>query len=331
MHTCSISIKISNTNHQNNRNFSNASGTDKEMNKIYQNSIAAHYSHTMNRNSYIKTWKYEEVNASTVRSLRLKFFNKQIAEYAKRLEIEKCMKILKGFENEGINPNAYSYNPILNQLLKLNKEKEFYELLGEMEGKGVKRDQFTYSFILNFYVQKENEEMICAVLKEMKASEINPDFVIFNILLNFYLKIENEMMVHFVLEHMKGEGCKPTRATNNVVLDLLINLGREEDARAFFNSVFVLDYFVNKEGLNVHGLSRGAAYAATLNFIESHWKGDSFILITGQGIHSHHSEPFAMRDILEKKIKEKYSNLDCQIMENKGCLKITRKIVNADV
>ena len=58
---------------------------------------------------------------------------------------------------------------------------------------------------------------------------------------------------------------------------------------------------------------------------ENYWKNQSFLLITGKGLHSKNKNLYGMRDFIEKKIKETFPQLQCRIDEtNEGCMKIYR-------
>jgi DNA-nicking Smr family endonuclease len=102
----------------------------------------------------------------------------------------------------------------------------------------------------------------------------------------------------------------------------LVKFDQLLQAKALFSSQLAIEKHVRGNSLDVHGLSQGAAFIALSIFIKSYGKKyDSFILITGKGLHSHEGNLYDMRNFMVKKIKEKMPHLECQIdPKNEGQL-----------
>ena len=127
-----------------------------------------------------------------------------------------------------------------------------------------------------------------------------------------------------LLKEMKEEGIKPDEVTYNIFMDLLVKLGRLDEAKSLFSSEYLIDKFIQSPTvLDVHGLSHGAAFIALTIFIESYLKSETFILITGKGLHSN-QDMFSMKRYLEEKIKNDFKHLKYQSQKNNaGSIVIT--------
>lgn len=241
--------------------------------------------------------------------------------YVNKEDEKEALNLLKKMKTKGIKPNVTTYTSLINLYVKKENIEEALELLKEMKIEGIKLNIKTYTSLINVYVKKGYENEALAILKEMKKEGIKPDIVTYTSLINVHVKNENVKEALARLKEMKKEGIKPEIVTYNLLIDLFVKHEKLNLAKSLFNSQFSIDKFLNEEGLNVHGLSQGAAFIALTIFIESHWKSDSFILVTGKGLRCNQN-PYAMRNFLEGKIKEKFDYLDWQIEENKGRIKV---------
>src|SRR3984893_3638900 len=126
---------------------------------------------------------------------------------------------------------------------------------------------------------------------------------------------------------MKDQGATPDEVTYNLLINLLVKHDRLNEALSLFNSQFSIHNYMreNAKSLDIHSLSQGAAFIALCIFIKSYWKDDSFILITGKGLHSQNKNLYEMKNFIAKKIREKFSHLSCEVDEkNEGVLKLAK-------
>ncbi len=292
---------------------------------------------------------------------RLIPFNKQINEAARNNDSEECKRILKEIEKADLRPDAYSYTPIINIFVRKQDQKKAYAVFAEMKTKGVPPNEVTYTSLINLFVKKEDVTGAYAVFDEMKANGALPNEVTYTSLINLFVKKEDETGAYAVFEEMKAKGMSPNEVTYNSLInlfvkkedvkgayavfeemktkevlpdevtyqsliDLLVKLDYLEQVEVLFASKFSIKKHMSQASLDLHGLSHGTAFVALSIFIKSYWENDSFLLITGKGLHSKSKDFYQMRDFMMKKIKEKIPHVECQVdPENGGSLIIKRK------
>ncbi len=148
----------------------------------------------------------------------------------------------------------------------------------------------------------------------------------YNSLINLFMKKEDVKGAYAVFEEMKAKGVLPNELTYHSLIDLLVKHDCLEQAEVLFSSKLSIKKHMRQGSLDLHGLSHGAAFIALSIFIKSHWDNDSFLLITGKGLHSYSKDLYQMRDFMIEKLKEKIPHVICQVdPENKGRLIINRK------
>ena len=141
------------------------------------------------------------------------------------------------------------------------------------------------------------------------------------------MKKEDVKGAYAVFDEMKANGVRPDEVTFNLLIDLLVKVNVIQEAKTIFNSTLSIENRINGNSLDVHGLSQGAAFVALSLFIESYWKQDSFILITGKGLHSKNRDPYEMREFMQEKIKNNFAQLTSEVdVSNPGRLIIKKKM-----
>jgi pentatricopeptide repeat protein len=242
----------------------------------------------------------------------------------KKEDLKGALALLKDMKAAGLKPDEVTYTTLMQLYVKKEDLKGALALLEDMKAAGIKPDEVTYTTLMQLHVKLEDLKGALALLEDMKETGIEPDKVTYNTLMQLHVKLEDLKGALALLEDMKATDIKPDEVTYNIFIDLLIKIDQLDEAKAVFLSHLSMDQLINEQGLNVHGLSHGAAFTALTIFIETYWESDSFILITGKGIHSN-LDLYAMRDFLQEKINEKFKHLNCLIgKKNKGIIKISR-------
>ena len=231
-------------------------------------------------------------------------------------------------EQKGGGPRRVTYTSLINLFVKKEDEKRANAVFEEMQAKGVRPDVVTYNSLINLFVKKEDQKRGYAVFEEMKTKGVRPNVVTYTSLINLFVKKEDQKGAYAVFEDMQAKGVQPDEVTFNSLIDLLVKLDCLEEAkRLFLSKLSIKDMIEEKNSLNLHRFSHGAAYIGLSIFIESHWDNQTpFILITGKGLHS--GKLYEMRDFMMKKISEKFAHLSCEIDgDNRGRLFIKKRHV----
>ena len=100
-------------------------------------------------------------------------YNKRIVAAAKQKNILECRKILNEIKKAGLLPDLYSYNPMLNLIVK-KRPAEVPALLKEIKEAGLKPNLITYTILMQIYVKNGQLRGALALLKEMKEEGIKP-------------------------------------------------------------------------------------------------------------------------------------------------------------
>lgn len=182
-------------------------------------------------------------------------YNKQIATAAREKDIQKTRQIFNSVLAEGLQPNAYSYTPLIQVTGQLEGEQAARTVLDEMRERGIRPTLIAYNMQLSFYVKKEQEAKALEIWEMMKKDGVKPDKFTYTTLLNLYVRKREEERALEVFEMMQKEGIKPDEVTYNVLINLYIKLGRFKDA-------FTCVTMMREEGLKPTAVT----YATLLDF-----------------------------------------------------------------
>jgi pentatricopeptide repeat protein len=181
----------------------------------------------------------------------------------------------------------------------------------------------TFTSLINLFVRLENAERAYAVFEEMKKAGIQPNVVTFNSLIHLFVHLENAENAYAVFEEMKKAGILPNDVTFHSLIDVLVKTGSVDKAKVIFKEQLTIK--MEKEMIDLHGLSHGAAYIAFLIQFENEGITKPLILITGKGLHERH-EFLALSHFLQSKIGDNHPELCCRVDDsNQGRLIVEMK------
>ncbi|HEV8053170.1 MAG TPA: hypothetical protein VGP47_11810, partial [Parachlamydiaceae bacterium] len=249
-------------------------------------------------------------------------YNILLQKYVKNEDLIACEEILNKMLQTGINLTEFSYVVLMENYGKNRNLKGGLALLLEMYNSGLNPKDATYKMLLKFYLKNSGFEGGKSFLSAVKEIKILPEEVTNGMLMNLHVINGDLKGARELLEKIHEHGIIPHRGIYKSFINLLVELDYVEEAKALFLSHLKIAKHISKFGLNVVGLSYGAAFIALTIFLDSYWNGAPFTICVRNNNSDHN---LFMGEYLQKKISHQFKDLDCQI--NQGVLKIfPRKI-----
>lgn len=114
--------------------------------------------------------------------------NKNIMYWGKRRDFKRVMELLEQLEQEGLEPNIYTFNALMNACVICRTGEQVTNQLWErMVSSGLRPNAITYNTLIKrFFGSKSASSATQAllVLQEMEKERVLPDVMTFNELIN---------------------------------------------------------------------------------------------------------------------------------------------------
>ncbi|KAL4184623.1 hypothetical protein AMTRI_Chr10g226450 [Amborella trichopoda] len=134
-------------------------------------------------------------------------------------------KLFSEMTNKGLEPNAITYNVLLNGICRwarLQPEFKFHEtvekaerLIMEMKTRGVEPDATSYSIILHVYSRAHKPELVISKLRAMKQMGICPTIATYTSVIKCLCSSGRIGIAEELLDEMTSNGVSPSAATYN--------------------------------------------------------------------------------------------------------------------
>lgn len=165
-------------------------------------------------------------------------FNIKINKFAKRRNIQECYKQLDDIKSAGLAPDQYSYNPILDALIKLGRNKEAQELWQRMQSENVMPDQTTYNTVMKIHVKDKDHQTARALINTMWITGVNPDQTTYNTVMIIYGILDDLNNARALLDEMERMGIQPDAITYTPIMEIYLRAGNFEGGWGLFNEMW---------------------------------------------------------------------------------------------
>jgi pentatricopeptide repeat protein len=160
-------------------------------------------------------------------------WNKRIARSAKAGEYEKTMELLKQMQSEDMNPNKFTFVPILNACASLQALEEAKCVHKQIIQCGCESDAFVGTSLVDMYAKCGIMEDALRVFKKMPSHDV----VSWAALLLGHVKCGLGQKALQLFQQMKREGMRPNPVTFVGVLNACASSGALEEGRCVHKQI----------------------------------------------------------------------------------------------
>lgn len=309
--------------------------------------------------------RYNQPSKTQSASSKLVEFNRKITELVRLRKLSSAQQQITAMRNLNLQPNIYSYTPIINGYINEQDWNGACQTFGEMVNSGIMPNAVTYNTLMKYYVNRDDLGRIQQIYAAMVMTGVQPIAATYNLFISFYARrrdIEGAYMVYktmlesevdptlptfnslinlcavcneFVrafqtVEQMKKRGVLPNRITAESLIDLHV-LRQEFDKAQLLIEEYSLRYAIIEDKgikyIDLHGCSRGLAYMHVRNKLSELKNNGTAYVIVGQRHHpSKYGDSVSIKDYIIDQIKTLHQNSVCVVDSfNAGRLKITNK------
>eukprot|EP00931_Biecheleriopsis_adriatica_P106333 TRINITY_DN8079_c3_g1_i5.p3 TRINITY_DN8079_c3_g1~~TRINITY_DN8079_c3_g1_i5.p3 ORF type:complete len:122 (-),score=24.85 TRINITY_DN8079_c3_g1_i5:105-470(-) len=103
---------------------------------------------------------------STYDAADVKKFTKRISTYAKTKQVNKAFEVFEEMQQRGVQPNAITFNALINACGKGSQAEKAVEVFEEMQQRGLTPDVITYSALISACAKGSQAEKAVEVFEE---------------------------------------------------------------------------------------------------------------------------------------------------------------------
>lgn len=157
---------------------------------------------------------------------------------------------------------------------------EAQELLREMAHEGVQPNSYTYNIIVDGLCKEGKAFDVRKVEDFVKSGVMTPDVVTYTSLLHAYCSEGNAAAANRILDEMAQKGCAPNSFTYNVLLQSLWKAGRITEAERLLERMSEKGYSLDTASCNIiiDGLCRNNKLDMAMDIVDGMWNEGSLAL-----------------------------------------------------
>ena len=229
--------------------------------------------------------------------------------YCNNENADAAKELFNQMQANGLKRDVVAYTIMINLFVLKEDYRAALEMFEQMQANGVQPNEVTYNTLVNLYVRMGDGESALRVLEQMLKADCKPNQVTFTTLLNFFVKVKNQQAALKVVELIKKED-NLDEITIQVILDYYVEAKLLKKADQLFDSFFGSSFEVKKEKgkdtLDCHKWSNGAACMMVRKYLKSPNRKNSFLIVTGVGLHSKTKRKYEMKHKVFQFLEEFY-------------------------
>ncbi|XP_023642352.1 pentatricopeptide repeat-containing protein At2g35130 [Capsella rubella] len=141
-----------------------------------------------------------------------------LSAYSRARDVTKCEAIVKEMSENGVEPDTFVLNSMLNLYGRLGQFTKMEKILAEMENGPCTADISTYNILINVYGKAGFLERIEELFSELKERNFRPDVVTWTSRIGAYSRKKLYVKCLEIFEEMIDSGCAPDGGTAKVLL-----------------------------------------------------------------------------------------------------------------
>ena len=216
-----------------------------------------------------------------------------VSAYEKGKQWKRAEAAFESMDAAGLEPNVCTYSALISAYEKGAQWERAEVAFESMEAAGLEPDVCTYSALISAFAKGAQWQRAMEVFEAMQAAGVQPSAYTYSALLSAYAKGAQWERAEAAFEAMKAAGVQPDAVTYNAVLQALWQTGQRHSAIMLFKHATDVAVFppLGARKLDLHGLSPGAAMAATTLWLASVRRCKTPLrctvtVVTGWGKHS---------------------------------------------
>eukprot|EP00596_Hydrurales_sp_CCMP1899_P000718 CAMPEP_0119044370 /NCGR_PEP_ID=MMETSP1177-20130426/30952_1 /TAXON_ID=2985 /ORGANISM="Ochromonas sp, Strain CCMP1899" /LENGTH=540 /DNA_ID=CAMNT_0007014397 /DNA_START=865 /DNA_END=2487 /DNA_ORIENTATION=+ len=186
------------------------------------------------------------------------------------LHTDRAYEILRGMEENGPEPNIYTYNTVTRAFAEAGRLQEALSVLTNIKKRGLTPDHFTFTTLLMACGRTGNSDKVVDIMDIMKQTGVVPDEIAFGAAIDAHRRAGNSVKALECLQDMYRNKLEPTAAHYNLVIRTLKAEGYVEK---MFKMVMAVSY---KEGARINGNTFELCIEAVIE--QGQWK-EALLLI----------------------------------------------------
>ncbi|RIA96106.1 hypothetical protein C1645_755746 [Glomus cerebriforme] len=143
------------------------------------------------------------------------------------LDNNNLQEAIRSFENmkaRNLEPDVYSYIPLIHQLARHGRVDKALELIKEMKEQKVLLNTVAYNVFIGVYNMASNHEQASQLIEDMLKQNIEPNARTFGQLINAYAKAGKADLALQVIKKMSDMRIKPNEYIYTTMIELFSNL-----------------------------------------------------------------------------------------------------------
>ncbi|KAH7277594.1 hypothetical protein KP509_39G058300 [Ceratopteris richardii] len=174
-------------------------------------------------------------------------FNMMIRHYVLAADIERAQGMFDRIKAYGLEPNAFSYGPLIQALARDRQGRKAMNMLEQMQEAGSHPDSATCAELITCLELAEKLPDAYEFFCKIPESGRNPGHLEYKAIMAAYSRAGDQKMALNLYEKMRGAGIKPTQDMFDDVSVILKNANRQYDINTIANFRQKLKFFGGKK------------------------------------------------------------------------------------
>ena len=147
-----------------------------------------------------------------------------------RRDIHGVLQCMSNIKRDGLVPDTYCYNIVINLFGKLKQLEEVERWFNQMLSGGIDPDAKTFAVLMDAYGISKNLDHAEWCVTEMDRRNLALDINHFSILIGAFARVKDTSKAEDKLGELLARGLAPTSHTFGALIDMYAQLGQPEEA-----------------------------------------------------------------------------------------------------